>query len=66
MKRSEINNLKIKMRQEYLNFLDQAHTQEKEVKNYQEDKYFLLDGEVVWIPDYLYKLRTYLKYSLQK
>lgn len=54
------------MRQEYLNFLDQAHTQEKEVKNYQEDKYFLLDGEVVWIPDYLYKLRTYLKYSLQK
>ena len=65
--RERHNQIKTEMEEAYKNFLYNAHTLENEVKTKYEERYFYLDGVLIWIPTYLYKFnqfRTFKKSSI--
>lgn len=61
----QLNDSKNKMRECRRSYLDSCHTKESEVKRYGRDEYFLADGNVIWIPEYLYKVTYFKKYMLK-
>lgn len=54
--------LRAEMKERRKDFLDSAHTQEKEVHKYQGDEYFYLDGYIITIPEHLSTVIKYRKH----
>lgn len=51
------------MKKEREDFLMNAHTSECEVIKINKGQYFFIDGNIAWIPEYLYLVKKFKKYK---